>query len=79
MNDPGERAQQIWASSLYLKTNYGLNISYGVIYNEPGFTYTILADDIKALGPRMSRKDSPPACNMPKRSRHKPIGVISRP
>jgi hypothetical protein len=53
MNDPGERAQQIWASSLYLKTNYGLTISYCVIYNEPGFAYTILADDIKALGPRL--------------------------
>jgi len=52
MNDPGERAQQIWASALYLKTNYGINISYGVIYNEPNMSYTILADDIKALGPR---------------------------
>src|SRR5580692_5003587 len=52
-NSPGERAQQIWASSLYLKTNYGLTISYAVIYNEPSFTYTILADDVKALGPRM--------------------------
>ena len=50
---PGERAQQIWASSLYLKTNYGLTISHCVIYNEPSLTYTILADDIKALGPRM--------------------------
>ncbi|HEY1788064.1 MAG TPA: hypothetical protein VGJ73_07910, partial [Verrucomicrobiae bacterium] len=53
MNDPGERAQQIWASSLYLKTNFGITISYCVIYNEPGFTYTILADDVKALGPRL--------------------------
>jgi hypothetical protein len=53
MNDPGERAQQIWASSLYLQTNYGITISYCVIYNEPGFTYTILADDLKALGPRL--------------------------
>jgi hypothetical protein len=53
VNDPGERAQQIWASSLYLKTNYGLTISYCVIYNEPSLAYTILADDIKALGPRM--------------------------
>jgi hypothetical protein len=52
LNHPGERAQQIWASSLYLKTTYGLNISYGVIYNEPSMTYTILTDDIKALGPR---------------------------
>ncbi|HWF18034.1 MAG TPA: putative Ig domain-containing protein [Verrucomicrobiae bacterium] len=52
MNHPGERAQQIWASSLYLKTNYGLNISYAVIYNEPSMAYTILTDDIKALGPR---------------------------
>jgi hypothetical protein len=52
MNHPGERAQQIWASALYLKTNYGINISCGVIYNEPSLSYTILADDIKALGPR---------------------------
>ncbi len=52
VNHPGERAQQIWASALYLKTNYGINISYGVIYNEPSLAFTILADDIKALGPR---------------------------
>src|SRR5580704_6975851 len=52
VNHPGERAQQIWASALYLKTNYGINISYGVIYNEPSLAYSILADDIKALGPR---------------------------
>jgi hypothetical protein len=52
MSHPGERAQQIWASALYLKTNYGINISYGVIYNEPSLLYSILADDIKALGPR---------------------------
>ncbi len=53
VNHPGERAQQIWASSLYLKNQYGLNISYAVIYNEPGLAYTILTDDIKALGPRL--------------------------
>jgi len=35
MNDPGERAQQIWASALYLKTNYGINIGYGVIIMNP--------------------------------------------
>ncbi|HEY3916066.1 MAG TPA: putative Ig domain-containing protein [Verrucomicrobiae bacterium] len=52
MNHPGERAQQIWASALYLKTNFGINISYSVIFNEPSMAYTILADDIKALGPR---------------------------
>src|SRR6185312_1636528 len=52
MNHPGERAQQIWASALYMKTNYGLNIDYAVIYNEPSIASTILADDIKALGPR---------------------------
>ena len=40
MNHPGERAQQIWASSLYLKTNYGINISYAVIYNEPSMAST---------------------------------------
>ena len=52
MNHPGERAQQIWASAQYLKTNYGLNISYAVIYNEPSLAVSILSDDIKALGPR---------------------------
>ena len=52
MNHPGERAQQIWASAYYLKTNYGINISYGVIYNEPSLATAILSDDIKALGPR---------------------------
>ena len=52
MNHPGERAQQIWASSLYLKTNFGINIAYAVIYNEPSMASTILTDDIKALGPR---------------------------
>ena len=54
MNHPGERAQQIWASALFCKTNYGLNISYAVIYNEPSYADTILADDIKALGPRLA-------------------------
>jgi Putative Ig domain len=52
MNHPGERAQQIWASALFYKTNFGININYAVIYNEPSITSTILADDIKALGPR---------------------------
>jgi hypothetical protein len=52
MNHPGERAQQIWASALYMKTNFGININYAVIYNEPSLAFTILADDIKALGPR---------------------------
>jgi hypothetical protein len=54
MNHPGERAQQIWTSALFLKTNYGLNISYAVIYNEPSIASTILTDDIKALGPRLA-------------------------
>jgi hypothetical protein len=54
MNHPGERAQQIWASALYLKNTYGINISYGVIYNEPSISSTILADDIKAVGPRLA-------------------------
>ena len=52
MNHPGERAQQIWASALFYKTNCGININYAVIYNEPSMASTILADDIKALGPR---------------------------
>ncbi|TSA26634.1 MAG: T9SS C-terminal target domain-containing protein [Bacteroidetes bacterium] len=53
--NPGERAQQIWASSLYMKNTYGIETNYAVIYNEPSgsVTYNILADDIKALGPRL--------------------------
>jgi hypothetical protein len=54
MNHPGERAQQIWTSALFYETNYGINISYAVIYNEPSIASTILADDIKALGPRFA-------------------------
>ena len=54
MNHPGERAQQIWASALFYKTNCGININYAVIYNEPSMASTILADDIKALGPRFT-------------------------
>jgi hypothetical protein len=54
LNDPCERAQQIWASAYYLKAKYGINIGYAVIYNEPGMPWTILADDIKALGPRLA-------------------------
>jgi hypothetical protein len=55
MNHPGERAQQIWASAKYMHDTYGLDINYDVIYNEPSgsVTSTILADDIKALGPRL--------------------------
>jgi hypothetical protein len=54
LNHPGERAQQIWASALYMKNTYGININYAVIFNEPSGTETptIIADDIKALGPR---------------------------
>ena len=54
MNHPGERAQQIWASALFYKTNCGININDAVIYNEPSIASTILADDIKALGPRFT-------------------------
>ena len=54
MKHPSERAQQIWASALYLKNTYGLNISYAVIYNEPTIASSILADDIKALAPRLA-------------------------
>ena len=54
MFHPGERAQQIWASALYMKNTYGIDINYDVIYNEPSgdITAGLLADDIKALGPR---------------------------
>jgi len=54
LNDPCERAQQIWASAAYLKTKYGINIGYAVIYNEPDIPWAILTDDIKALGPRLA-------------------------
>ena len=57
MNHPGERAQQIWASALFYKTNCGININYAVIYNEPSMASTILAEDIKALGPRFITYD----------------------
>jgi hypothetical protein len=57
MNHPGERAQQIWANALFWKTNYGVNINYAVIYNEPSMVSTILTDDIKALGPRFAAHD----------------------
>ncbi len=55
MFHPGERAQQIWASAVYMKNMYGIDINYDVIYNEPSGnqTVTILADDIKALGSRL--------------------------
>ncbi len=54
MYDPGERAEQIWANSLWWKKNYGIDINYDVIYNEPSgsVTSSVLADDIKALAPR---------------------------
>jgi len=52
--DPCERAQQIWASAYYLKTKFGINIADAVIYNEPDIPWTILTDDIKALGPRLA-------------------------
>ncbi len=54
LNHPGERAQQMWASALYLKKTYGININYAVIYNEPSIAFTILADDAKAVGPRFA-------------------------
>jgi hypothetical protein len=56
MNHPGERAQQIWANALWWKNTYGININYGVIYNEPSISSIILAEDIKALGTRLLAK-----------------------
>jgi hypothetical protein len=58
LNHPGERAQQIWASALYMKNTYGIIINYDVIYNEPSspVTSAILVDDIKALAPRLVAK-----------------------
>jgi hypothetical protein len=58
LNHPGERAQMIWTGALYWRDHYGITINYAVISNEPGngnsFTPAILADDIKALGPRLT-------------------------
>lgn len=59
INHPGERAQQIWANALYWRDHFGINLNYAVISNEPGFggnpyTGAIIADDIKALGPRLA-------------------------
>jgi hypothetical protein len=61
LNHPGERAQQIWASALYFKNTYGININYAVIDNEPNgvFTPSLLADDIKAVGPRLVAQGLP--------------------
>jgi hypothetical protein len=55
LNHPGERAQQIWAGALWWKNNYGIDIKYDVIANEPNgvFTTQILTEDTKALGPRL--------------------------
>ncbi|HEY3874420.1 MAG TPA: T9SS type A sorting domain-containing protein [Candidatus Kapabacteria bacterium] len=52
--DPGERAQQIWANALWWKKNYGIDINYDVICNEPlgAYTSSVLTADVKALGPR---------------------------
>jgi len=59
MNHPGERAQQILASALYLKNTYGIIINYAVIYNEPSMAFSLLADDIKAVGPRLAAHGLP--------------------
>jgi hypothetical protein len=55
MFHPGERAQQIWSSALYMKNTFGIDINYDVIYNEPSgnVTAAVLADDIIALAPRL--------------------------
>src|SRR6185436_3721501 len=55
MFHPGERAQQIWASAMYMRDTFGIDINYDVIYNEPSgnITANVLADDIKALAPRL--------------------------
>ena len=49
---PGERAQQLWASAIYLKNAFGININYAVLYNEPSIASSILAEDSKAVAPR---------------------------
>src|SRR4030095_5901893 len=40
MCHPGERAQQIWASALYMKNTYNIDINYDVIYNEQSGSVT---------------------------------------
>ncbi len=56
----GERAQRIWSSALYWKKTFGINVNYAAIANEPGngdghpWTPLMLADAIKALGPRLA-------------------------
>jgi hypothetical protein len=54
LNHPGERAQQIWADAMWWK-NWGIDINYSVIQNEPNGSWTspLIADDIAALGPRL--------------------------
>ncbi len=55
LNHPGERAQQMWASALYLKNTYGINVNYAVLNNEPTIgtiATTTLTDDSKAVAPR---------------------------
>ena len=55
LNHPGERAQQIWADALWWKRDYGIDINYDVIFNEPSGSATpqLIAEDIKAVGPRL--------------------------
>lgn len=69
LNHPGERAQQIWTSALYWSQQYGITLNYGVIANEPGngtsFTPAILADDIKALVPRLTSAGLPMQLQFP--------------
>ena len=61
MNHPGERAQQIWANALWWKNNFGIDINYAVIFNEPSGVETpsLIAEDIKALGPRLQKLGLP--------------------
>jgi O-glycosyl hydrolase len=60
LHHPGERAQRIWSSALYWKRTFGIDVNYVVIVNEPGsgdgwpWTPPMLADAIKALGPRLA-------------------------
>ncbi len=58
LHHPGERAQQIVSSALYWKMHYGIEMNYAVLANEPGSTGSpstpaMLAEDIKALAPRL--------------------------
>ncbi len=81
LHHPGERAQRIWSSALYWKKAYGIDVNYAAIANEPGngdgwpWTPPLLADAIKALGPRLAAHGLPRGSSMTKGSARKAHGT----